>query len=132
MARKYKKLPRKGKHHQIRYESTDFHHFLFQRKHYQQGYAKALREHWYTGAYISIMLHRDLHSKIHDVPTPNGEDCKHAFLELCRREHLGLIYPEDPPWERLNFLIEMFEEKCPATTAILEWQKQVILKFYRR
>lgn len=130
MSKRYKKARKRER--RIHSGTTDFHHFCFQRRHWQQGYAQALRNHWYMGAYIPIALHRELHSKIHDVPVPNGVDCKRAYEELQRRERLGLIYQEDPPQERLNFLIEMFEEICPATTAIFEWQKQVISKYYKK
>lgn len=113
--------------------SDDWHHFLFQRRHWQQGYAKALREHPYMGKYIPRdTLHREIHSKIHDIPTPNGSECKLAFEELIKREREGTIDVErDSCARRLNFLIELWREKCPATVAILEWQRDVIAKFYK-
>jgi hypothetical protein len=61
---------------------------------------------------------------------PNGKDCKRAYEELIRREREGLIAESDPPITRLDFLIEMFQETCPATTAMLRWQHQIIEKFY--
>ena len=61
---------------------------------------------------------------------PNGKDCKRAYEELVRREKEGLISPNDSPIQKLDFLIEMFAETCPATTAMLVWQKQIITKFY--
>lgn len=113
--------------------TQDFHHFLFQRRHWQQGYAKALRNHWYCGAYIPRdTLHRGLHSKIHDIPVPNGKVCKRVYEKLCRMERNGLIDLHDSPVERLNFLINEFKEECPATTAMLEWQRDVISKFYNK
>ena len=75
-------------------------------------------------------LHRGLHSKLRDVPTPEGAECKRAYMELCRQEKAGLISLEDPPWVRLQFLIEMWEETCPATVAVLQWQKEIFYKFY--
>ena len=76
-------------------------------------------------------LHRAIHSKVHDIPCPNGKECKKAFEELVRRERLGLIDVEhDTCEQRLDFLIEMWRDKCPATVAMLEWQKQIISKFY--
>jgi hypothetical protein len=106
-------------------------HFLYQKRHWQQGYAKALRNHWYCGAYIpQFTLHRAIHSKLHDVPVPNGKDCKRAYEELIRRENEGAISKDDTPMQRLAFLIEMFSETCPATTAILVWQLQIVTKFF--
>lgn len=67
---------------------------------------------------------------MHDVPVPNGKECKRAYEELIRRENAGTISAKDTPIQKLDFLIEMFKETCPATTAILEWQKQIVTKFY--
>ena len=111
--------------------SSDYHHFLFQKKHWQQGYAKILREHPYMGAYIPRnTLHRGLHSKLHDIPVPNGKECKFAFEELHRLEMAGKIDVNDSPTKKLNFLISVWRESCPATVAILEWQRDIIAKFY--
>lgn len=78
-------------------------------------------------------LHRALHAKIHDIPCPEGRDCRRAFEELLRLEALGCINVENDTCEqRLDFLISMWRESCPATTAILEWQRDVIHKFYER
>lgn len=78
-----------------------------------------------------MTLHRAIHSKLHDIPVPNGKDCKRAYDELKKRELLGIISEEDTPVQRLDFLIEMFEETCPATTAMLAWERQIIDKFYK-
>ena len=124
----------KKKYHISHRKPEDWHHILFQKRHWQQGYAKALREHWYMGGYIPRdTLHRTIHSKIHDVPTPNGRECRKAFEELCRREQRGLICANDTLDKRIDFLIEMWKnDNCEATIAILKWQKQVIQKFYER
>lgn len=131
MAKKRKSRTRKPVS-QNRHE--DFHHILYQRRHWNQGYAKALREHPYMGKMIPMAtLHREIHSKIHDIPCPNGKECRMAYEELCRRERLGLIDPVyDTVEQRIDFLIEMWKDECPATVAVLEWQKQVVSKFYQR
>lgn len=79
-------------------------------------------------------LHREIHSKIHDIPVPNGRECKKAFEELCRRERMGVIDVEhDTLEQRIDFLIEMWKDAhCEATIAILEWQKEIVSKFYSR
>lgn len=122
---------KKRKYH---YNSTlDKHHLLFQGRHWQQGYAKALREHIYMTKYIPRdTLHREIHAKIHDIPCPNGRECKKAFEELCRRERRGLIDVErDTIEQRIDFLIEMWkDDNCEATIAVLNWQKQIVSKFY--
>ena len=77
-----------------------------------------------------MTLHRLIHSKIHDIPCPEGKDCKRAYLELIRREEEGLLSEYDRVEDRIDFLIEMWKETCPATTAILQWQRDVVAKFF--
>ena len=128
-------MAKKKRRHYSYHTGTDRHHILFQGRHWQNGYAKALREHTYMTKYIPRnSLHREIHSKIHDVPCPNGRECKKAFEELCRREREGLIDLEyDTLEQRIDFLIEMWQEdNCEATIAILKWQKQIVSKFYSK
>lgn len=110
----------------------DYHHFLYQKRHWKNGYAKALREHPYMGKQIHRnTIHREIHSKIHDVPCPNSKECRQAFEEITRRERDGLIDVElDTCEQRIDLLIELWAEKCPATVAILKWQRDVIAKYY--
>ena len=112
----------------------DFHHLLYQRRHWQQGYAKLLRQHPYSGKYIPQQtLHRTIHSKIHDVPCPNGKECKAAYQHLLELERNGEIdIQNDSAEKRLDFFIHEWEETCPATVAILKWQKEIIHKFYSK
>ncbi|MBQ2644262.1 hypothetical protein IJG14_01650 [bacterium] len=78
-------------------------------------------------------LHREIHSKIHDIPCPNGRECKEAFETLLKLERLGAIdIVNDTCEQRLDFLIKLWKDKCPATVAILQWQKDVISKYYGR
>lgn len=125
---------KKKKRRQVAYNAADYHHILFQRRHWKQGYAKLLREHPYMGKYIpTATLHREIHSKIHDIPTPNGVDCRRAYNRLIEWERQGIIDVEcDTLEERIQFLIDIWKDTCPATVAILEWQKDVIRKFYER
>lgn len=116
------------------YGREDFHHFLYQKKHWQTGYAKLLREHPYMGKYLpQYTLHSLIHSKIHDIPVPNGRDCKRAYLHLLELERKGEIDVRfDTCEKRLDFLIAEWEDSCPATTAVLKWQRDVITKFYKK
>lgn len=112
---------------------TNYHHILFQGLHWQQGYAKLLREHPYMGKMVpAATLHAMIHSKIHDVPRPNRDDLKRAYKELLRRQAAGEIDIEhDTLEQRIGFLIEMWRDTCPATTAILVWQRSIVAKFYQ-
>ena len=126
-------MKRKKKKTSVRMmRAEDFHHILYQKQHWKQGYAKRLREHPYMGKYCpQYSLHAEIHAKIHDIPTPNGKECRKAYNELLRREREGLIdLKYDTLEQRIDFLIEMWEDKCPATVAILKWQRDIIAKFY--
>lgn len=106
------------------------HHFLYQKKYWNDGWAKALRNDRYCGAYINqAYLHRDIHSSVTQVFVPNGSECRRVYQELCRQKQDGFISDSDPPWIKLAWLAEQFEGTCPITSAILLWQRSKILKF---
>ena len=121
-----------GKAKKSRTGNMNYHHLLYQCKHWSQGYARMLRMHPYLGKVVpKYSLHSLIHSKIHDVPTPNKAECKRAYKELEYRIKTGQVnVRHDTLEQRLDFLIEMWSEKCPATVAILQWQKEIISKFY--
>ena len=85
------------------------------------------------GCYIPRdTLHRTIHSKEHDIPVPNGRECRLAFDEILKREKEGTIDVEHDSCEkRLDLLIGLWRDKCPATVAMLEWQKEIIAKYYK-
>lgn len=116
----------------VQYNEKDTHHLLFQGRHWKQGYAKLLREHPYFKVEIpKNTLHRELHSKLHDLPTPNGTECKLAYQLVLEGIASGRLDPEhDTAEKRLEFLIEVWKNKCPATAAMLGWQRDIIAKFY--
>ena len=110
----------------------DYHHILYQRRHWKCGWAKILREHPYCKAYIPQgTLHREIHSKIHDVPTPNGENCRIAVEALDNWLEAGYISLDDRLDVKIANITKCFRAKCPATTAILDWQREIVSKFYK-
>lgn len=115
-------------------ERCDEHHLLWQGRHFTQGYAKMLRQHPYARVRIPMRtLHREIHSKIHDVPRPNGDICKRAYYRLVEGCKIGELDPRnDSPEKRLQFFIDEWAEDCPATVEVLRWQQQIIRKFYSR
>ena len=116
----------------VQYNEKDTHHLLFQGRHWKQGHAKLLREHPYFKVEIpKNTLHRELHSKLHDLPTPNGTECKFAYQLVLEGIASGRLDPEhDTAEKRLEFLISVWQDKCPATVAMLGWQRDIIAKFY--
>lgn len=111
----------------------DYHHFLFQGKHWRQSSAHRLREHPYCGAYIPQQtLHRAIHAKVHDVPVPNARECKLALESINYGLRTGELRINDSPTTKLKVLIMLFADTCPATVAILKWQYEIINKFYNK
>lgn len=129
MSRKKKKNKGVGS----RRNNYDYHHIFFQKKHWSRGYAKVLREHPYCGSYIpQATLHRGLHSKIHDVPVPNGNICRFVLKRIDEWLDCGFISVDDNLERKISILADCLRPFCPATTAILDWQREVVAKFYRR
>lgn len=106
------------------------HHILFQRKHYNSGYAHKLRSEKYFIIRIPNKLHATIHAKIHDIPTPNGADCRRAYQALQEGLASGKLTGRDTIMQRLSFLIDIWEDTCPATTAILKWCRDITGKYY--
>lgn len=126
-------MSRKKKKHNLNLYKKDYHHILFQGRHWKQGWAKILREHKYCGGYIpQDTLHREIHSKIHDIPTPNGSECRKAVEALNSWLDAGYISLDDPIERKIEMIAKCFRANCPATTAILDWQREVVIKFYQR
>lgn len=126
-------MSRKKKKHNLNLYKKDYHHILFQGRHWKQGWAKVLRDHKYCGGYIpQNTIHREIHSKIHDIPTPNGVDCRKALERINRMLDAGEISLDDPIEVKIEVIADCFRANCPATTAILDWQREVVIKFFER
>lgn len=108
-------------------DKLDYHHIFFQGKHYTQGYAKLLREHPYCGDYIPRdTLHRVLHSRVHDIPTPPGRECKYLCLKLNQALQDGAISQDDTLEHRLQVIIALLEGRCKPTRDMLEYQLAIV------
>ena len=109
------------------------HHILFQRKHWKQGWANILREHPYCKVIIpQNTLHREIHSKVHDIPTPDGKACRVAVEAIDSWLEGGLISLDDPLERRIEVITWCFRAKYKATTAMLDYQREVVIKFKER
>ena len=75
--------------------------------------------------------HRAIHAKLHDIPTPNGKDCWMAVEVLENWLETGYISYDDPLDKRIEMIAKCFRARCPATTAMLDWQKDIVAQFYR-
>ena len=66
------------------------------------------------------------------MPTPNGSDCRYAITKLNEMLEQGIIDINDRLDKKAQILSSIFSEKCPATSAILLWQSEIISKYYGR
>ena len=111
----------------------DCHHILYQKKHWKQGWASVLREHPYCRVYIpQNTLHREIHSKVHDIPTPCGKACRVAVEAINSWLESGLISLDDPLERRIEVISWCFRAKYKATTAMLDYQREVVIEFKKR
>lgn len=108
----------------------DVHHLLFQRRYWNRGYAKALREmHYFKMLVPTLSLHHYIHLAVNHIPVPPENECRKAFELTNKALSDGFITEEDTLEERLDWLIWLFE-KCPETQVRLEVIKDLVHQFY--
>ena len=88
------------------------------------------------GAVIPMhTLHRRIHETIHDIPCPNEDVCEYVWHELEALRLGGAVdVKRDGLEQRITLLIQILREydaNLSATIATLNWQKQVVRKFYQ-
>ena len=109
--------------------AEDNHHLLWQRRLWNKGWARALRNHPYCQAMIPRdTLHRRIHHSVNNIPVPEGKDARNVYELLVWLESHGQLDYEDNILEKLDFLIQHLTTE--ATIKALEQQRQVIIDFY--
>lgn len=58
------------------------HHICFQRRYWNKGYAKAIRQVFVRP--VPVIYHRELHNILGTVPVPSGELCREAWIKYQR------------------------------------------------
>lgn len=134
MAKKKNKKKARKTPRTINPSMENCHHLLWQARHWNQGYSKALRNHPYMKKMMpKDTLHKSIHNRIADVPVPSNALCKKAFEEVERQMRLGTISLEDTAEKRIDFLLGLWKfDECPRTVLMLIWQKEIISKFYSK
>lgn len=111
----------------------NLHHLIFQARHFNTGYAKHLRNHWYFKVRIpQDTTHRIIHSRLHDIVMPGGNLCKTAYQHLVEAEKAEQIHTTDTPQQRLTWLIQEWkgEPKAEVTVAELIYQRHLFDEYY--
>ena len=65
-----------------------------------------------------------LRSRCMEILTPDPHGHNGSYV-------ISSIYYDDPLDKRIEMIAKCFRAKCPATTAMLDWQKDIVAKFYR-
>lgn len=111
----------------------DVHHLVFMKKHWRQGYAKAIRRFHYCKQEIpKNTLHKFIHSKMSGIPCPNDAAAKYAYEQLISLERCGFLNDRDRIEDKLRLLIALFSELAPATADGFREQLRIVREFYNK
>lgn len=104
----------------------DYHHLLWTKNHWSDGYAKLIREHPCTGAYVpQKSVHRKIHEFIGDIACPSDTQCKKAYIKLQAYYKDGRITENSSIDKKLEILIKCFKHN-KQTVRDLERQLKII------
>lgn len=129
-----RKLKRKG--HRRRRRRTfnpnklDRHHLLWISSKWTGYWAKRLRLHEYCIVEIpQYTLHKYIHMEMSEIPVPL-EALSRAALERLEQDLVNnTISMKDPPAKRLEWLLEQFNGRSPATANALKHELRIVQKF---
>lgn len=108
----------------------DVHHILWQRRHYNCGWSKRLREHPYLRLLVPReTLHRKIHEYVGDIPCPPEADCKLAYMSIEAGLISGRLQPDDSLTKRIIELLEIWKDTDTRTYSALERQLEVVVSF---
>lgn len=64
--------------------TRDRHHLCFQKRYWNKGYAKAICMSFVR--YVPVVYHRELHTRLRNVPVPPTEMLKKAWMEYKKNK----------------------------------------------
>ena len=110
---------------------NDFHHILFEARHWNAGeWAKRLREHPYLLYSIPRKsMHMRIHEYLGDIAVPSEEMCQKALVELNLGLSSGLLDWDDGLEERIAFMVRVFEDKDETTAWLMRYQLRIVRSF---
>lgn len=109
------------------------HHILYQRRFWDRGNAKRLRDFWYCQVELPIKdLHNPIHHALNSVPVPDGNRCNEALTELRSLEELGALRNDASIVTRIDVLLCIWEgyKDCEATCKALKIQRAIAENYY--
>ncbi|WP_407457161.1 hypothetical protein [Fibrobacter sp.] len=106
---------------------NDCHHILWQRKKWNKGYLRKLRDFYYCKVYIpKDTLHQEIHNRIRFIPEPRPMSARFAIQQLELLDYYGAISDSDSFDKRLRILIELFRYVEDNTASALELQLEIV------
>ena len=108
-------------------------HILWQRRYWNNGYLKALREHEYLVVETPVRtLHRQIHNSMTGIPIIRQNSARSALNELDRLYKLGVISQADPISKRIELLIALLDCVEPAAVKALKRQLAIVVIYEER
>lgn len=130
MAKKKKRSKKRKKRHYINLSARDTHHLCFQRKQWQRGNLRLLKDFWYCKICIKRdTLHRYIHENISNITPPKDTSAKYALEQLELLEKYEAISEYDSIERRLNILASLFDSCDQATADDFRTQLRIICEF---
>lgn len=128
MSRKHSRKKRRASQ-----SGSNKHHILWQRRYWNSGYLKALREHEYLVVEVPVnTLHHQIHAEMSGIPVMSQSSAKMVLDELTRLQKFGALRLDEPISKRLELLIFMLDGIEASTVKALKKQLRVVISFEQR
>lgn len=98
------------------------HHLLWQRRWYDTGYCRSLRNLPYTKVMLDKKLHKALHEEISGVPIPTGATAKKICYAILNGLIMETIHIDDKPSDRIAFMMDLLSTADKQTYVALKTQ----------
>lgn len=130
MAKKKKRAHKRKKRQNTANNIRDKHHLCYQKRKWQRGNLRKLRDYWYCRVSIPRdTLHKKIHLELPDVPIPKDLSAKNALEQLETLETFSAISEFDSIERRLELLASLFDCSDQATADGFREQIRIIREY---
>lgn len=130
MAKKKKRSKKRKKQRKISNHTRDRHHLCYQRKKWERGNLRRLRDYWYCKIPIPRdTLHKMIHLEVLDIPVPKDSSAKSALEQLEFLEKFSAISEYDSIERRLELLASLFDCSDQETADAFREQIRIVHEF---
>lgn len=111
-------------------KATNGHHLCWQRRYWNRGAIKELRDYHYCIVQIpKDTMHKYIHEKMKLIPVPKEENAAYALEQLKYLYSINAIRDDDILEKRLNLLAALFDCVDQPTADGFRRQLEVICEF---